>query len=86
MAIKFDFFNNAGEGTDSTGLYTDGADPTVPAIDMTSSGVILNSGDSMACHMTYDGTNLTMTLTDVVVNTTFTYTWPINIPATIGSI
>ena len=30
VAIKFDFYNNAGEGTDSTGLYINGAAPTVP--------------------------------------------------------
>ena len=46
VAIKFDFYNNNGEGTDSTGLYMNGAVPTVPAMDMTSSGVLLNSGDS----------------------------------------
>src|SRR6202044_2933962 len=49
------------------------------------SGVILSSGDSIAAHMTYDGVNLVMTLTDNVVNKTFTYTFPINIPSTIGS-
>ncbi len=85
VAIKFDFYNNSGEGTDSTGLYTNGAEPTVPAIDMTSSGVFLNSGDAISAHMTYDGVNLIMTLTDAVVNKTFTHTFPINIPATIGS-
>jgi hypothetical protein len=85
VAIKFDFYNNAGEGTDSTGLYINGAEPTVPAIDMTSSGVVLNSGDSMTAHMTYDGVNLILTLTDAVVNKTFTHTFPINIPATVGS-
>ncbi len=85
VAIKFDFFSNAGEGTDSTGIYTNGAVPTVPAIDMTSSGVFLNSGDGISAHMTYDGVNLILTLTDPVVNKTFTHTFPINIPATIGS-
>ena len=35
--------------------------------------------------MTYDGANLLLTLTDIVVNKTFTHTFPINIPATIGS-
>jgi ribonuclease HI len=85
VAIKFDFYNNAGEGTDSTGLYVDGASPTVPAVDMTSSGVLLNSGDSITAHMTYDGVNLAMTLTDIVVNKTFTHTFAINIPSTIGS-
>ncbi len=71
VAIKFDFYNNTGEGTDSTGLYVNGAAPTVPAVDMTSSGVLLNSGDTITAHMTYDGVNLIMTLTDIVVNKTF---------------
>ena len=84
IAVKFDFFSNAGEGTDSTGLYANGASPTIPAIDMTSSGVILASGDTMAVHLAYDGTNLTLTMTDSVVNATFTQTWPINIPQTVG--
>jgi hypothetical protein len=85
VAIKFDFYNNAGEGTDSTGLYVDGASPTVPAVDMTSSGVLLNSGDTINANMMYDGVNLIMTLTDIVANKTFTHTFPINIPSTIGS-
>ena len=45
IAVKFDLYSNAGEGTDSTGMYTAGAMPTVPSLDMTSSGVILRSGD-----------------------------------------
>ena len=84
VAVKFDFFSNAGEGTDSTGLYTNGASPTTPAVDMTSSGVILDSGDTMAVHLAYDGTNLALTITDNVVNKTFTQTWLINIPQTVG--
>ena len=39
VAVKFDIYNSAGEGTDSTGIYLNGAAPTVPAVDMTSSGV-----------------------------------------------
>src|SRR6202012_4322067 len=60
VAIKFDLYSNAGEGTDSTGVYINGAAPTVPAVDMTSSGVVLKSGDSMLAHVTYDGTTLSM--------------------------
>ncbi len=84
VAVKYDLYNNNGEGTDSTGLYTNGASPTVPAIDMTSSGVILSSGDVMAVQITYNGTTLTMTITDSTANKTFTTSWPINIPTTIG--
>jgi Legume lectin domain/Chitobiase/beta-hexosaminidase C-terminal domain len=83
VAVKFDFFSNAGEGNDSTGLYTDGASPTIPAVDITPSGVELNSGSTITAVIAYDGTNLTLTLTDVS-NHTFTQTWPINIPQTVG--
>ena len=30
VAVKFDLYSNAGEGNNSTGLFTDGADATVP--------------------------------------------------------
>ena len=86
VAVKFDIYNNAGEGTDSTGLYTDGASPTIPALDMTSSGVSLLSGDVFNVHTTYDGTTLTMTITDATNSSqTFTASWAINIPTTVGS-
>ena len=85
VAIKFDLSNNAGEGTDSTGLYTDGASPTMPAVDMTSSGVNLHSTDVFNVQMSYNGSNLTMVLTDANTNATFTHTWAINIPSTVGS-
>ncbi|HEY0702782.1 MAG TPA: chitobiase/beta-hexosaminidase C-terminal domain-containing protein [Candidatus Acidoferrales bacterium] len=83
VAIKFDLYNNNGEGDDSTGIYTTGI-PTTPSIDLTSSGIDLHSGDTMAVHMSYDGTNLTMTITDAVANATFTHAWPINIPSAVG--
>ncbi|MFL6305229.1 MAG: chitobiase/beta-hexosaminidase C-terminal domain-containing protein [Candidatus Sulfotelmatobacter sp.] len=85
IAIKFDLYSNAGEGADSTGIYINGAVPTVPAVDMTSSGVLLKSGDSMLAHITYDGTTLTMNLLDMVTNTSFVLTKAINIPQVIGS-
>jgi hypothetical protein len=84
VAVKFDLFNNEGEGDDSTGLYTDGASPTIPFVDLTPSGIDLHSGDTMAVHITYDGTTLTITITDDVVNKTFAQSWPVNIPAIIG--
>ena len=31
VAVKFDLYSNAGEGADSTGIYVNGASPTVPA-------------------------------------------------------
>ncbi len=84
VAIKFDLFNNEGEGIDSTGLYTNGAAPTVPALDLTASGLDLHSGDGMSVHVTYDGTTLSMTITDAGAGKTFAASWPVNIPAIVG--
>jgi len=84
VAIKFDLYNNQGEGTDSTGLYTDGASPTIPAIDLTSSGINLHSGDTMYVHMVYDGTTLSMTITDAVTGSTFSQSFTVNIPQIVG--
>ena len=85
VAVKFDLFNNDGEGSDSTGFYTDGASPMIPAVDMTASGVNLHSGDILHAHITYDGTTLTLTLTDTVTNASFTTSTAINIPTTVGA-
>jgi hypothetical protein len=84
VTVKFDLYSNAGEGTDSTGIYTNGVSPTTPFNDMTSSTVLLNSGHIMNVQMKYDGTNLVMTITDATTAAVFTQSWPINIPSTVG--
>ena len=84
VAIKFDLYSNNGESADSTGLYTNGASPTTPAIDMTSSGLDLHSGNAISASLVYDGTKLTLTLTDGVANKTFTTSWTVNIPQIVG--
>ena len=85
VAVKFDLFSNAGEGPDSTGIYTNGASPTVPSVDMTSSGVNLHSGDIFQVHMAYNGTNLAMTVTDASTGKVFSQTFSnINIPSVVG--
>jgi len=83
IAVKFDLFQNSHEGNNSTGLYTSGASPTSPAVTF-GGGVNLHSGDIFKVHMTYDGTMLTMTITDTVTNATFTNSWTIDIPGTVG--
>ena len=85
VAVKFDLYSNNGEGPDSTGLYVNGASPTTPAVDMTGSGIDLHSGDIFRVHMTYDGTNLAMTITDAATAASFSISWPVNIPTTIGA-
>jgi Chitobiase/beta-hexosaminidase C-terminal domain/Legume lectin domain len=85
MAVKFDVYNNAGEGADSTGLYVNGASPTIPAVDLTSSGISLSSGDVIGGHLAYDGTMLYLTLKDVVAAKTYATRFPIALPQTIGA-
>jgi hypothetical protein len=84
VAVKFDMWSNAGEGNDSTGLYINGASPTVPAVDLTGTGVVLNNGNTFDAHISYDGTTLYLTITDLVTGASVTRTFVIDIPTTIG--
>jgi hypothetical protein len=85
VAIKFDFFNDQGEGPDSTGLYINGVEPTIPALNLSTSGINLASGDLMAVTLNYDGTNLEMTITDQVTAATWSCVWQVNIPQIVGA-
>ena len=85
IAVKFDLYNNSGEGIDSTGLYTDGVDPFTPSVDLSSTPIDLHSGHIFAVAMTYDGSTLIVTITDTVTNGSTTQSYPINIPAVVGS-
>ena len=85
VAIKFDLYNNAGEGSDSTGVFVNGAVPTIPSNNMTGSAINLHSGDVFLVLLTYDGTTLTEKITDTVTSLSDTFTYAINIPTTIGS-
>ena len=84
VAVKFDIYDNENEGSDSTGMYTNGASPTVPAVDMTSSGVDPSNGDVYNVQITYDGTTLAMSITDATTKAKFGTNWAVNIPALVG--
>jgi hypothetical protein len=86
VAVKFDLTNTSGEGVDSTGLFTNGAAPVMPSIDLSTTGIDLHSGDTFMASMDYDGSNLTLTITDTN-NPAKTYSkaFAIDIPGTIGS-
>jgi hypothetical protein len=89
VAVKFDLFSNAGEGPDSTGLYINGAMPTVPATNLTGTGINLHAGaggvgDVFNALFTYNGTTLTVVITDTVTNASATQTYTVNIPAIVG--
>jgi hypothetical protein len=85
VAIKFDLYNNAGEGTNSTGIFTDGAAPFVPAIDLTSSGINLHSGLVYNVRISYANSSMLLQIIDPNTNTSFFQTtFPIDIPTTVG--
>jgi hypothetical protein len=84
VAVKFNFFDFGGGGSNSTGVYTNGDAPILPAIDISPSGIQLNSGDAIQAQLNYDGTTLTLKLLDLVSNKTFTMSQAINIPNIVG--
>jgi hypothetical protein len=84
VAVKFDVYDNAGEGYNSTGFYTNGAAPTMPAVDMGST-VNLLGPNLLHANLTYDGFTLTLTLADTVSGAQFTASTAINIPAIVGA-
>jgi hypothetical protein len=84
VCVKFDLYSNNGEGVNSTGVFTNGVPPFTPAVDLTGTGIDLHSGNVFRVTMTYNGTQLAVSITDTVTGVTATNTYPINIPATIG--
>src|SRR5205085_9413925 len=80
-----DLYNNQGEGVDSTGLYSNGAAPTnIGSIDLTTTGIDLHSGHLFQVNATYDGTTLTVVITDTQTHASATQTYSINITGTVG--
>jgi hypothetical protein len=84
VAVKFDLHNNFGEGASSTGVYTNGASPTVPATNLLSSGINLQAGHTFHARLTYDGANLQLILTDLTHYAVFTGTYPVDISSAVG--
>jgi hypothetical protein len=84
VAVKFDLYNNAGEGNDSTGLYIDGALPEVPAIDLTGTGIDLHSQHVFNVSVSYDGAKMKVTETDETTHATATQSYTVNLPQLLG--
>jgi len=85
IAIKFDLYNNAGEGNSSTGLYINGATPkNIGSIDLLKSGIDLHSGHRFQASLNYDGTTLSETITDTATGATATMTYLVNLLNVLG--
>src|SRR5262249_49061569 len=92
ICVKFDIFDNAGEGPKSTGLFADGRSPTLPErdsgdveVDLTGTTINLHSQDRFQVDLTYNGTMLTEKITDLDTGAApFMTTYTVNIPAHVG--
>ena len=85
VAVKFDLYDNDGEGPNSTGIFTDGENPYVPAIDLTASGINLHSGDVLRARLIYYNPILTLEIVDTTNSTDYFSTqFTIDIPTTTG--
>jgi hypothetical protein len=100
VALKFDLFDNAGEGANSTGIFSGGRSPTIrdPAlspdptpdipdqsVDLDGTGIELNNQRTKQVRLTYDGTTLEETITDLDLPAEFTRSYAVNIPGIVGS-
>jgi hypothetical protein len=101
IGIKFDAtpFNSSSwfvepSPVSSTGLYVDGG-PAIggngpnsgygPEVDLHHFNIGVGSNDVMQAVITYDGSILTMVLTDTSTGATTRLSWPVNIPAIVGA-
>jgi hypothetical protein len=86
IAIKFDIFDNAGEGNNSTGLYINGAHPSgAGSVGLDGTGVNLRSYNPSRATISYNGTTLTVTIKDLLTGATATQQYAVNIPSVVGS-
>jgi hypothetical protein len=85
IAIGFDLYGSGNQGANTTALYVNGAVKTVPTANLTSGGINLHSGDIFNVQLIYDGSTLTVVITDTVTNATVTESYSLNIPGLIGS-
>jgi len=86
--VKFDLYDVATgkTGANLTGFYSGGEYPQLPnpEYDMSGSGINMESGDLMRCTLSYNGTVLIESVTDMVTGATYTNMYAANIPSLVG--
>jgi hypothetical protein len=85
VAIKFDFWDNFGEGWNSTGIYFNGESPTVPGIDLTGTGIEFVNEDPYNVRMRYDGVALEVAIMNTRTFATATQLYSVDLASYIGS-
>jgi hypothetical protein len=91
IAVKFDLYNNQGEGINSTGLFLNGAAPTVGGVgpskgrtDLSGTGIDLHSGHPFTTVVEYDGSLLRVTITDQTTKASALQEYRVDIPKELG--
>ena len=84
VAVKFDLHSDEGEGSNSTGIYVDGASPTVPYTEVTPA-INLHSGHTFHARLTYTSKILSIVITDLTQYSVFARSYPVDIPKAVGS-
>lgn len=85
VAMKFDVFDNNGEGSNSIGLYLNGAAPTkLGSLSLAGSGIDLRSGHTFAVQAIYNGTTLQGSITDLETGATATRSFQVNVAELVG--
>jgi hypothetical protein len=90
IAIKFDLYQNATEGPDSTGLFVNGDSPTVPSspddvlVDLRGTGIDLHSGHVFQVTLSYDGSTLTEDIVDTATGGEFIVSYGVDIVGQLG--
>src|SRR5262249_23474041 len=96
VAIKFDLFDNEGEGANSTGIFNNGRNPTIRqsglpsqfphmSVNLSGTGIDLQSRHPMQVTLTYNGSTLSETILDTSTGASYTTSYNANIPSIIGS-
>ncbi len=86
IAVKFDPYDNEGEGSDSTGLYIDGAMPSVPAVDLTATGLQIAGGNPIDVSVDYEAGALRVGERDTVTGATASQLYQIDVPGYVGDL
>jgi hypothetical protein len=84
VAVKFDLVDNAGEGTDSVGVFTGGVAPTVPVQPFGSGVIHLHSGHVFRVDLTYARGNLAYMVWDTVTGSGSGGSFAVDLPAAVG--
>ncbi len=80
LAVKFDIYPNAGS---YTGMYSNGAAPDQPET-VISPGLNFHASNICRADLSYDGTSLSVTITDTVTAASVSQTYVVDIPTVIG--